>query len=83
MATVSSHRPPAGQAARRRARRPTAATAALFKRYGTTPDWVQGVDDLRGDSPYSGRIKESVEAWMKQVCPDGKLTPEYLALVTE
>lgn len=41
------------------------------------------VDDLRGDSPYSGRIKESVEARMKQVCPDGKLTPEYLALVTE
>lgn len=59
------------------------AIAAVFKRYGTTPDWVKGVDDLRGDSPYKGRIKEGVEARMKQVCPDGKLTPEYLALISE
>lgn len=58
------------------------AIAAVYKRYGTTADWVKGVGDLAGDSPYGSRITDGVAARRKQVCPEGTLSAEYLALIT-
>ena len=57
------------------------AIAGVYTRYGTTADWVQGVDGLMTDSPYNKRIADAVQARKDEVCPGGTLQPDFLALL--
>ncbi|MCO4773795.1 MAG: hypothetical protein KDA24_27435 [Deltaproteobacteria bacterium] len=60
----------------------TAALASIYARYATTEDWVKGVDDLTASSPYNKRITEAVKKRVDQVCPGGKLSAEFTAMLS-
>ncbi len=57
------------------------AIAGIYTRYGTTADWVMGVDGLMADSPYNKRISDAVQERKDEVCPGGTLQPDFLALL--
>ena len=60
----------------------TRAVGAVYRRHGTTPEWVASVGELTSNSPFGGRVAESVTARREQVCLGGALNPDYLALIS-